>query len=83
MSFIIEKVSPFLHDENTFTFLEKEKLNQNKKHCYSFKLFDDDGIEYFKGVSSEKWDFKPLDEFGLAYGCSEIKYWEENKYKAT
>lgn len=83
MSFIIEKISSFLQDENTVEFLEKEKFKQNKKHCFSFKLFDDDGVEYFNGLSSKKWDFEPLDEFGLAYGCTEIKYWNENKYMTT
>ncbi len=83
MNFIIEKVSPFLVDENTVTFLKKGKSKLNKNYCYSFKLFDDDGIEYFKGLSTKKWGFQPLDEFGLAYGCSEIKYWDEHKYATT
>ena len=83
MNYIIEKIAPFLQDENTLTFLKKEKVKQNKKHRFRFKLLDDDGFEYFSGLSSKKWDFQPLDEFGLTYGCSEIQYWDENKYKTT
>lgn len=83
MSYIITRIAPFLKDENTLTFLGKEKVKQNEKHRFRFKLFDGDGIEYFTGISSSKWDFRPLDEFGLAYGCTEIKYLDNNKYTTT
>lgn len=81
MSFIIKKISPFLVDEKAEAFLEREKSKQTQKHCFIFKLYDDDGIEYFKGLSSNKWDFQPLDDFGLNYGCTEIKYLDKNIYK--
>ncbi|MDD4373355.1 MAG: hypothetical protein PHG67_05510 [Bacteroidales bacterium] len=80
MSYIITRIAPFLRDENTLTFLGKEKVKQNEKHQFQFKLFDGDGIEYFTGISSSKWDFRPLDEFGLAFGCTEIKYLEGDIY---
>jgi len=83
MSFIIEKVISLLEDKNMDSFLNKERNKQTQKHRFSFKLFDDDGIEYFKGLSSTKWDFQPLDEFGIGYGCTEIKYWDKNKYVTT
>ena len=44
---------------------------------YEFKLFDDDGVLYFDGVSTVHDDeraFAPLDDFGSAFGCTSIKY---------
>lgn len=50
-----------------------------------FKLVDDDGIDYFEGVSSDsdsEEGFDPLDEYGAGFGCTTILYkrgdkWEE------
>jgi hypothetical protein len=38
-----------------------------------FRLFDDDGILYFAGECSEE-EFFPLDDYGAAFGCTEIRY---------
>ena len=42
-----------------------------------FKMYDDDGNLYFEGMLSANPDldgFEPLDEFGITFGCTEIRY---------
>lgn len=43
-----------------------------------FRLRDDDGTTYFIGRiltrPGDEADFEPLDDFGAAYGCTEIQY---------
>lgn len=43
-----------------------------------FRLRDDDGTVYFIGRiltrPGDEADFEPLDDFGAAYGCTEIQY---------
>ena len=46
-----------------------------------FRCCDDDGIWYFKGISTSCDDedaFAPLDDIGIAYGCTYIEYWNED-----
>jgi len=40
---------------------------------HRFRLLDDDGEIYFEGIASAE-GFGPLDDFGRAYGCTEIQY---------
>ena len=44
-----------------------------QKARHSFLLFDDDRRVYFRGVSTSI-SFAPLDNLGEAYGCTYIKY---------
>jgi hypothetical protein len=51
---------------------------------YKFKMYDDDNILYYEGLSddcdSEK-AFSPLDDFGTGNaGCTEIHYLTNGKY---
>jgi len=41
---------------------------------HKFQLYDDDGILYFEGRSDSDSSFEPLDEYGVAFGCTEIRY---------
>lgn len=48
-----------------------------KKGLYKFRLLDDDGEIYFYGYSSDcdtEDAFLPLEQYGIAYGCTEIQY---------
>lgn len=83
MGYIIHSVSSFLQDKNTKEFIESEKRKKGNDYNFAFKLLDADGIVYFRGLSNKKWTFEPLDDFGISYGCTEIKYWSENKYETT
>ena len=42
-----------------------------------FRLYDDDGNCYFEGIATKDTDFAPLDDYGIAFGCTEIRYWEK------
>lgn len=48
-----------------------------------FRLFDDDDNMYFEGVmkptSSERL-FDPLDDYGVAFGCTHIKVFEKGAW---
>ena len=47
---------------------------QKKKMPHRFRLYDDDGELCSQGISSNDSSFAPLDEYGVDYGCTEIKY---------
>ena len=46
-----------------------------KRLPIKFRLFDGDGELYFSG-RMETADFHPLDEFGIDYGCTELKFYD-------
>ena len=49
------------------------------KKWHKFKMYDDDGILYYEGLSSEE-DFSPLDDFGMPNaGCTYIEYQQEDE----
>lgn len=48
-----------------------------KELNFKFRLLDDDGFVYAYGYSnddSSEEAFRPLDEIGSQYGCTEIQY---------
>ena len=50
---------------------------------YRFRLLDDDGEVYFLGQSNDKSSqeaFTPLDDYGSAWGCTDIQYLENGKW---
>ncbi len=47
---------------------------------YHFRLYDGDGILYFEGHSNS-WSFEPLDEYGTAFGCTEIRYMRDGVWE--
>lgn len=65
--------------EDEFT----ERFNRLKEKCNKkFRVCDDDGIWYFKGLSTTDDDnraFEPLDTIGVDYGCTYIEYWNKVK----
>jgi len=54
--------------------------------CHEFKMYDDDGVLYYNGLSSDKDSegaFSPLDDFGTPNaGCTEIRYKEGDEFIA-
>lgn len=63
---------------------EKEALKlELHPHAKSFKMYDDDGEHYFTGKylgPDGEQMFGPLDDFGRAYGCTEIWYWDAERH---
>ena len=59
------------------TTLTADEIKKHPKR-QAFKMFDDDGILYYRGFNVEGDDddgFEPLDHFGMPNaGCTEIKY---------
>lgn len=39
-----------------------------------FKMYDDDDELYFEGLSGNGSSFDPIDDFGVGFGCTYIKY---------
>jgi hypothetical protein len=60
-----------------------KRFNNLKEKCNKkFRVCDDDGTWYFKGVSTTDDDekaFEPLDMVGVDYGCTYIEYWNKVK----
>ena len=48
------------------------------KAIHKFRLYDDDGILYYEGISCCDSSFDPLEDWGLPNaGCTEIRYWSK------
>ena len=47
-----------------------------------FRLLDDDGDVYFEGLTNNSSSFAPLDHFGSGYGCTDIQFFENNKWES-
>lgn len=69
-----------LQSPKNSVFIETEKQKITEKYKYKLRLYDGDGILYFEGISKVSQTFEPLDDFGEAYGCTEIRYLEKNNY---
>lgn len=42
---------------------------------YRFRMLDDDGELYYEGESDSRFNFAPLDDFGMPNaGCTEIRW---------
>lgn len=58
------------------------KLHEGReKLIHRFRLYDDDGVLYFSGLSSDKDSekaFAPLDYCMDSYGCTRIDYLQDN-----
>ena len=47
---------------------------------FGFHMYDDDGVLYFSGACSEI-SFDPLDDYGEAFGCTRIDYWQDGEWR--
>ena len=50
-------------------------IRKLQKTSHQVQFFDGDGELYFLG-RMETADFHPLDEFGIDYGCTELKFYD-------
>ena len=60
---------------------ELRNQSQSTEGMHKFRLLDDDGEIYFYGYCKTCDDedaFAPLDEYGAAFGCTEIQYLNED-----
>ena len=51
---------------------------------HAFRLLDDDGNLYFEGIgndASSEDAFAPLDDYGEAFGCTEIRYFSHSTHR--
>ena len=73
----------FYIDETETSEESDKRFKRLKEKCNKkFRVCDDDGIWYFKGLSTSNNDdsaFDPLDTVGIDYGCTYIEYWNNNK----
>lgn len=81
MNFIITKISDEIKFPEDDELLKRFKSEQTPQHKFPFKIFDDDGILYYEGLSKINFTFEPLDDFGKSAGCTEIHYLENNKFE--
>lgn len=51
----------------------------------AFRLYDGDGNIYFQGLCTtfDSDPFAPLDEYGIDYGCTEIRYHNGTEWVAV
>ena len=59
----------------SFTWKDADHL---ETATHKFRMYDDDGILYYEGISTNDSSFGPLDDYGMPNaGCTEIRYWEK------
>ncbi len=60
-------------------------FDKRKSLVFKFRLLDDDGVVYYKGVSDDRDSedaFTPLYDYGLPNaGCTEIQYLRNRKWE--
>ena len=63
-------------DEDVGTSSHDSKKNWESRPHQQFKMYDDDGILYYKGTIFGEYDgFEPLENFGMSNaGCTDIQY---------
>lgn len=81
MAFVITNIHFDELNEFEKKLLVKHQAIKNEKHKFKFRMFDDDGILYFEGLSSVSNTFVPLDDLGVSYGCTEIHYLINGKFE--
>jgi hypothetical protein len=80
MAFIITKD---IIGDDAYTGEVFARLDESTEKCtIPFRLFDDDGELYFEGLGSNSSSFAPLDNFGSGFGCTDIQYFENNKWES-
>lgn len=65
-------------DDKARTFLKVDGLP------FKFRMLDGDGNAYFYGYNKTNNDneaFGPLDDYGVAFGCTEIQYRNDGKWE--
>lgn len=80
MNFIITKIASEIKSSEDDLFLQKQALLKTEKHKFKFKMFDDDGVLYFEGLSKLNNTFEPLDAMGASWGCTEIYFLQNNQF---
>jgi len=78
-------IKPYILTRSTFP-EEKERIKEELKykteqHKYPFRLYDDDGVLYYEGLSIENDSFDPLDEEQPNSGVTEIHYLNNGKWE--
>jgi len=78
-------MKPYILTRSTFPedkeFIKKNLALKSEKHKYPFRLFDDDGILYYEGLSVVNNSFDPLDEEQPNSGVTEIHYLNRGKWE--
>lgn len=76
-----------VHDLDTDKFIPAVDVHScepfDREWCiYKFRLLDDNNVVYFEGYCDTNDDeeaFEPLDDFGDAFGCTKIEYYDPEK----
>lgn len=50
-----------------------------EKYPIRFRLFDGDGELYISG-RMQGYDFEPLDDIGVCYGCTELRFYKDGEW---
>lgn len=68
-------------NEHVGEFQGNKAYLDDKKAKHIFRLLDGDDQVYFEGLSGNSSSFEPLDHFGVAFGCTDIQYFENGKWE--
>lgn len=80
MKFIITYINPLLSNDFPKDFISNQKKEKSEKLKFKFRLLDGDKNVYFEGLASRNDSFKPLDFFGNEFGCTELQYFENERF---
>ncbi len=80
MEYRITYINPLLVSDFQEDFILNQKKEISNKFKFKFRLLDGDKNIYFEGLSTGCDSFDPLDFFGSEFGCTDLQYFEDEKF---
>lgn len=82
MEFRITHIAEFLKFHFPKDFILNQKKEISDKFKYKFRLLDGDRNIYFEGISTKNDSFEPLDCLGNEFGCVDLQFLENGKFRS-
>lgn len=80
MEYRIRHIAPLLVNEFPEDFILNQKKEISNKFKFKFRLLDGDRNIYFEGLATRNDFFEPLDFLGSEFGCTDLQYFEHEKF---
>lgn len=82
MEYRITHIAPLLVNDFPEDFILNQKKEISNKFKFKFRLLDGDKKIYFEGWATQNDSFEPLDFFGSEFGCTDLQFFENGKFRS-
>jgi len=82
MQFKITHIASLLVNEFPDGFILSQKKEISNEYKFKFRLLDGDSNIYFEGLASRNDSFEPLDSLGIEFGCTDLQFFEDGKFRS-